>query len=71
MSIIITNITNPATPTGKSKYRIMINHRVIATYWHNREDGYAVCLIEAGKAVARAEIEAIVDRYNKETHEGR
>jgi len=53
MSIIITNITNPATPTGKSKYRIMINHRVIATYWHNREDGYAVCLKKASEAVER------------------
>lgn len=50
MSVIIQNITDVPTSHGPNKYQLRINHKVIAEYYHNREDGLAECLRKAAIA---------------------
>lgn len=50
MSVIIQNITDVPTSHGSNKYQLRINDRVIAEYYHNREDGLAECLRKAAIA---------------------
>lgn len=56
MSIIIQNISDDETPLlGENTYRLMINHKIIATFTHIRADGLAECLRAAAEAAERAE----------------
>jgi hypothetical protein len=62
VSIIIQNITDVPTSVGSNKYQVRINQKVIAEYYHNREDGLAECLRKAATAVEQPDrIEFKVD----------
>jgi hypothetical protein len=52
--IAIVNVSKPPTPFGPNEYEVRVNERVITTFTHRREDGLALCLIAAGKAVGKA-----------------
>ena len=45
------------SPFGLRNYEVRINHKVVATFQHKREDGLAKCLMEAAKAVERGKWE--------------
>lgn len=49
--IAIQNISKRLSATGLQSYEIRINETVIATFRHRREEGLAVCLERAAKAV--------------------
>lgn len=50
MPIIIENITDVPTSKGSNKYRIRVNQKVIAEFYHTREEGIAECLRRAAEA---------------------
>jgi len=50
MPIIIENITDVPTSKGSNKYRIRVNQKVIAEFYHMREEGIAECLRRASEA---------------------
>ena len=50
MIAIINNGVNPE-PTGVHTYTVQINHKVITTFNHLREEGLARCLERAAEAV--------------------
>ena len=52
--IAIVNI-GPSTPSGVHEYEVRINTEMIARFWHDRENGLAVCLRRAADAVERTE----------------
>ena len=53
--LAIVNVSPVGAPmTGKNKYEVRINRRVIATFEHDRQpDGAAQCLRDAADAVDR------------------
>ena len=51
--IAIVNISPDPKPFGEHIYALRINHREICQFTHKREDGLAVCLMAAAKAVDR------------------
>jgi hypothetical protein len=61
MSIIIQNITDVPTSVGSNKYQVRINQKVIAEYYHNREDGLAECLRKAATAVEQPDRVEMID----------
>lgn len=61
MSIIIQNITDVPTSHGSNKYQVRINSKVIAEYYHNREDGLAECLRKAATAVEQTDRVEIIE----------
>ena len=50
MPIIIENITDVPTSKGSNKYRIRVNQKVIAEFYHMREEGISECLRRAAEA---------------------
>jgi hypothetical protein len=51
--IYIHNVTGNVS--GPCKYAVLINDDLITLFWHIREDGLAVCLEKAAKAVQEQE----------------
>ncbi len=54
--IAIVNVTRPPADKGPNKYELRVNHDVIATFQHRREEGLAKCLRLAAEAVEDANI---------------
>lgn len=46
---------------GRSRYRLQINDKLIAEFYHHRIDGLAACLALAANAADRAEFERIAN----------
>ena len=57
--LAIVNVSPDDAPmTGRNKYEVRINRRVIATFEHDRQpDGAAQCLRDAADAVERCRAE--------------
>lgn len=56
IAIINTAVT---TMDGMTEYRLQINDKLIAEFYHNRSDGLAACLRIAADAADRAHYENI------------
>lgn len=61
MSVVIQNITEKPSATGPHRYALRINHKVIAYFEHNREDGLAECLRKAAVAATNPRRQEILD----------
>lgn len=57
MMIAIVNVSKDPKPTGPHPYEVRINHRVIARFTHQREQGLSVCLYRAAFAVAKEKLD--------------
>jgi hypothetical protein len=47
--IVIKNVGG--NPKGTSKYELKVNHKPIATFYHNRTEDIATCLRKAAEVV--------------------
>lgn len=75
MSIIISNISESKGikylsngSKGKQVYEVCLNNIPLAEFDHKTEDGMAECLIKAGEALKRADIDAKIKGYEHEQY---
>lgn len=65
LSIIITNDGGNTSPRVEHGYVIRINHDVITTFKHTREEGLAECLRRAADAVEATEVLKPIDHTTR------
>ena len=51
-------VNTKETRNEETRYHIKINDDYITGFWHKREDGLAICLLKASKAVEENKTEA-------------
>ena len=62
--IAIVNVsTGPAI--GKQDYELYINHELITTFTHVREEGLAQCLRQAAMAVDRKDMARLAQQFSE------
>lgn len=63
MSIVISNISDEYSREGIQQYEVCLNRIQLCTFTHLSEDGMAVCLVKAAKALADVAIDEKIAEY--------